>query len=351
MCRYIPSGILIYRQANSLMAAPFDPVKVEITGPAVAVAEGVRPHQYNISASGSLVYVPGGDTAETVLTMTDRSGASQPLPTGARSYDEMRVSPDGHRLALTIGEDVGNVWVYDVDRQTFTRLTYDGAQTPIWSQDGEKVTYVSRRNGTRKVYSKSADGSGTEQEIMKGEVDPVSWSPDGKCLIFNELSVISRSNDIWMYCVEKKTAAPLIQSPFNEVGGYYSPNGRFIAYSSEESGQSEIYVQAMTAGQGRWQISADGGELPRWSHDGSEIFYVEGNALMSVPVKTEPGFSSGKPKKLFETEFNDYAVAADNQHFILLQEKNKETATRQINLVFNWAEELKRRIRSGGKPD
>jgi dipeptidyl aminopeptidase/acylaminoacyl peptidase len=349
MCRFIAignAGYLVYRQANSLIAAPFDPLKVKITGPGLTVQEGVRPQQFNISASGELAYVPGGDAAEQVLMMFDRKGVARPISPSARNFLELRISPDGSRLALTMGEDQTDIWLYDLQRETLSRLTYEGAQGPVWSPDGKHIAYVSRRNGTRRLFERAADGSGSEQEIMKGEIDPFSWSPDGKFLVYNELSQTSRSTDIWTYSLENKKAEPFLQTPVREVGGYFSPDGRFLAYSSEESGQSEVYVQAFPAGGGKWQISSDGGGGPRWNPNGKELFYANDNKVMSVQVKSTPTFSAGKPAELFEADFSEYAVAADGQHFIMLSEKKTETSTMQINLVLNLFDELKRRLPS-----
>ena len=355
MCRFAAPGYLVYRQANSLMAAPFDPLKVEITGPAVEVAEDVMPAQYNISASGSLVYLPGSGAEESSLLMVDRKGVASPLTAPTRNYQELRMSPDNSRFALTISGESSDVWIYDLQRETLTRLTFEGAQNPVWTPDGKRLTYVSRRNGTRKVFLKNADGSGAEQEIMKGEVQPVSWSPDGKYLVYNELSQISRSQDIWIFSTEQKKAEPFAQTPFREVGGYFSPDGHFLAYSSQESGGSQVYVQAFPGGGGKWQISTDGGNGPRWNPNGRELFYIDDdNKLMSVEVNTSPSFSAAKPRKLFEAtfvnrEFSDYEPGPDGQHFIALAANKKETVTPQINLVLNWFEDLKRRVPTGSK--
>jgi len=342
--RFVPPGYLVYNQGNGLMAAPFDPVRLEVTGAAVPVVEGVRPYQYNFSEAGSLVYVPGSDSVEATLIMLDRRGVGHALAAPVRAYDKLQLSPDGSRLALAIGEDMTDVWVYDLSRETLTRLTFEGALHPIWTPDGKRVTYVSRRNGTRRVFWKAADGSGSEEEITKGEFDPVSWSPDGKFLVIDQLSHSSRSYDIQIFSLQDKKMRPFLQTPFNEVGGHFSPDGRFLAYASEESGQVEVYVQAFPGGAGKFQISTEGGEIPRWGSNGRELFFLSNNNLMSVGITTYPTFSAGKPRKLFEADFRAYAVKPDGQEFIIIRERQKEAAATQINLVVNWFEELKRRV-------
>ncbi len=369
---YAPSGHLVYAQGGNLMAVPFDPRRLEVTGAAVPVLEGVLQStfngaaQYSFSATGSLVYVPGGlQSAQRRLVWVNRNGAEQPLAAPARAYRQLQLSPDGRRVAVTIDEQETQVWLYDLSRETLTRLTFEGNANanPAWTPDGKRIAYQSNREGPPNLFWQLADGSGGLERLTTSEYlhAPESWSPDGQLLAFLEINPTT-GYDIWVLRLSDPSA-PLgagrkaqlfLRTPFNESAPRFSPDGRWLAYISDESGRWEIYVQPYPGPGGKWLISTEGGTEPVWNPNGRELFYRSGDRMMTVEIKTQPGFSAGKPKVLFEGQylptpatFPNYDVTPDGQRFLMLKPSEQDQAATQINVVLNWFEELKRRVPTG----
>jgi serine/threonine-protein kinase len=359
--RYVPTGHLVYYRAGTMMAVPFDPVRLEVTGTPVPVLEGVMSStggsgaaQFSFASLGSLVYVPGGPQAgERMLVWVDRKGAETPLPAPSRAYDDPRLSPDGRQVALIEGA-TNDVWVYDIPHATLTRLTFEGAaDVPLWTSDGKRIVYVSAKAGARGLFWKPADGSGPEERLMTSEFGPLSSSvsPDGQTLAFYEPRPTT-GNDIWVVPLKgERKPKPFLQTPFSEGAPMFSPDGRWLAYSSDESGRSEIYVRPFPGPGGKYQVSTEGGIAPVWARNGRELYYYNGDKTMAVDITTQPTFRAGTPEMLFERPgYNsgaraDYDIAPDGQRFLMLQatEQQQESLT-QINVVLNWFEELKRRV-------
>ena len=343
--RVVAPGYLVYNEGNSLKAAPFDVARLQMSGPAAPIVEGVR-DLYNFGGTESLAYVPGGNTVDSALFAVDRGGVAHPLPTPQRPYQVLEASPDGSRLAVVIGSDASDIWVYHLLRGTLTRVTHEGGLWPVWTPDGKQIAYVSRRNGARKLFLKSADGTGSEREMATGEINPKTWSPDGRFLVFTQLNASSRSWDVGLFSLEDRKMRPLLQSPFTETEPRISPDGRFIAFTSDESGQHEVYVQPFPEGGEKWQVSTDGGSMAEWSRDGRELYYVHENVVMAAAVETHPQFSVAKSRRWFSGEFYDYTVSAGSyagQQVIVARENRKEGAPAQIHLVLNWLATLKSR--------
>jgi serine/threonine-protein kinase len=364
--RYAPSGHLLYTQGGTLMAAPFDPGRLQVSGAAVPVVEGVMQSgstgatQYSFSDSGALVYIPGsGQEAEhSRLVWVDRKGTEQPIAVPAHSFLRPRVSPDGRRVAVTISESGNQIWIYDLIRETLTRLTFDGGINldPVWTQDGKQVTFESGSPGN--VFWQPADGSGKAERLTtsaNGQV-PVSWSPDGQVLAFVDLSPTS-GRDIWTLRLSDRKPQVLLQTPFNEGTPTFSSDGRWLAYVSDESGRYEVYVQPYPGPGAKWQISTEGGTEPVWNPNERELFYRQGDKLMAVEVATQPAFSAGKPRMLFERQYapsatatsRNYDVSPDGQRFLMVKTLEQEPPISQINVVLNWFEELKQKVPTGGK--
>ena len=358
---YARSGHLVYAQGGSLMAAPFDSQLLEVTGAAVPVVEGVLQAstgaaQYSISAVGSLVYVPGGtQSAQLKLVWVTRNGVEQPVAAPARGYAYPRISPDGLRLAVEIAGPVNQVWLYDFTRETLTRLSLEGSRSslPVWTADGKRIVFTSNKEGPLNLFWQRADGSGGLERLTTSEYShsPMSWSPDGQLFAFGEINPTT-GFDIWVLRMSDRKALPFLRTPFNESSPHFSPDGRWLAYNSDESGRQEIYVQPYPGPGGKWQISVDGGREPVWNRNGRELFYRSGDKMMAVDIATQPGFAAGKPRVLFEGQYEptgytvaDYDVSPDGQRFLMLKRGDKESATpTQINVVLNWTEELKRRV-------
>jgi serine/threonine protein kinase/Tol biopolymer transport system component len=360
---YVSSGHLVFAQAGTVMAAPFDLARLEVTGPPVPILEGVMGPQFSVSNLGSLVYVSGSFGGnQGTLVWVDRKGAAQPLPAPQREYGPPRLSADGRRIATVIQR---NVWVYDISRDTLTRLTFEpnGSLISAWTPDGKRITFQINKGGSSGLFWTPADGSGPEERIATSEhfLVPGSWSPDGKLFAFTEVDSAT-SDDLWVLSVdgdprqagtEGRKAQPFLQTPFREGMPKFSPDGRWLAYRSDESGRPEVYVQPYPGPGGKWQISTEGGGEPVWARNG-ELFYRSGNKMMAVETTTQPTFSPGKPRLLFEEQYvigpgggAAYDVTPDGQRFLMLKAAEQEQAPTQINVVLNWFEELKRRVPSG----
>src|SRR5579864_272487 len=365
--RYAPSGHLVYAQGGSLMAVPFDPQRLAITGTAIPVVEGVLQStangsaQYGFSATGSLVYVSGGvQAAQLRLVWVSRNGAEQPLAAPARTYQIPRLSPDGRRIAVGIAEQESQTWLYDFSRESLTRFTSEGNsnQAPAWTPDGKRIAFGSNKEGPANLFWQLADGSGGLERLATTEYDhyPMSWSPDGQLLAFVEINPTT-GYDIWVLRLGDHKAQPFLRTPFNEGAPRFSPDGRWLAYVSDESGRYEIYVQPYPGPGGKWQISAEGATEPMWNPNGRELFYRNGDKMMAVDIATQPSFSAGKPKVLFEGPYQllgvanpNYDVSPDGQRFLMLKPSEQaEAAPTQINVVLNWFEELKQKVPTGKK--
>jgi Tol biopolymer transport system component len=360
--RYAVSGHLIYVQGSTLMAAPFDARRQALTGEAVPVVENVPVNpttaaaQYSISATGSLVYVSGGGQAnQSRLVLVSREGKEQPLAAPPRNYSFPHISPDGRKVAV---DQDGQVWVYELARDTMTRFTFEGSQNlnPVWTPDGNRIAFQSNKDDTRSVFWQKADGSGGLERLTSGEYPrgPISWSADGQLLSFVEVNPTT-GFDIWVLDMKDRKAVPFLRTPFHEIGGL-SPDGRWMGYTSNESGRYEVYVQPYPSPGGKWQISTDGGMDVRWSANGRELTYRNGDKMMAVDITTQPAFSAGKPKMLFEGPyippspiFSYYDVSADGQRFLMLKPTEQAQAATQIVVVQNWFEELKQKVPTGKK--
>ncbi len=365
--RYAASGHLVYAQGGSLMAVPFDPRRLAIMGAAVPIVEGVLQSpssgaaQYSLSATGSLVYISGGGQADQRrLVWVTRNGAEQPVAAPARAYVYPRLSPDGQRVGVSIAEEETQTWLYDFSRETLTRFTYEGHvnQNAIWTPDGKWIAIQSNREGTMNIFRQRTDGSGGPEHLITSEYNnfPMSWSHDGQLLAFAEVNPAS-GYDIWVLRMSDHKAQAFLRTPFNESVPLFSPDGHWLAYISDESGRFEIYVQAYPGPGGKWQISTEGGAEPLWNPNGRELFYRSGDKMMGVDIATQPSFSAGKPRVLFEGRYNpaygtasNYDVSPDGQRFLMIKpNETGEASPTQINVVLNWFEELKRRVPAGAK--
>ena len=354
---YLPGGYLAFAREGALFFAPFDPQRLATTGPATMVLQGVSGDvttgavHFAVSSNGCLFYVPGAQASGDLLARMDRSGKIEPLPVPPRTYLELSLSPDGRRAALTIGAiNEYDIWIYEFARGTLSRLTFGGVnRSPKWSADGKHVIYATVSTGGSAIYSQAADGSGTPTLIRKFDqpnrvfVDDVS--PDGKWI-----SILSGApGDISMISADGKgEVLPFAATDFDEAGSAFSPDGRWVAYTSYESGRPEVYVRPLSESGGKWQISTAGGEGPRWSRNGKELFYHAGNRMMVVPVKTSSTFQAGTPQPLFDNYFDlrsdagaVYDVAPDGKWFLAVRPSSEQALARELHIVLNWFEELK----------
>jgi len=354
---YLSTGHLLYVQGGTLMAVPFDPAQLRLAGTPVPAVEGVLQSgqsgvaYYSVSNDGSLAYVPGRVRgANSTLVWVDRKGVAQPLAAQPHAYRNPRISPDGRRVAVGIDELGGQVWTYDLTRDTLTRLTFEGTGSgnPFWSPDGSRLLFNSGAPGS--LFVQPADGSSKAERLTTNEYRqiPNSWSPDGQFLAFHENNPTTAA-DIMVLRLAGHQVQPFLRTPASEGAARFSPDGRWLAYTSLESGRAEIYVQPFPGPGGKWQISTEGGTEPVWNPDGRELFYRQGDRMMAVDIVTQPAFSAGRPKLLFQEPYllsagnlPAYDVSLDGQRFLMVRESQQEQPPTQINVVLNWFEELKR---------
>jgi eukaryotic-like serine/threonine-protein kinase len=296
-------------------------------------------------------------TAQRRLVWVSRNGAEQPLAAPAHAYRLPRLSPDGCRIALVIDEQETQVWLYDLfSGRPLTRLTFEGNDNlfPVWTPDGNRIAFASNKEGQLNIFWQLADGSGGLERLTTGV--PMSWSPDGQLLAFGDFTPTTGA-DIWVLRLDDRKAQLFLQTPANEGVPQFSPDGRWLAYISDKSGRNEIYVQPYPGTGGKWQISTEGGAEPVWNRNGRELFYRIGDKMMAVDITTQPSFSKGKSRMLFEGRylpgaltFPNYAVSPDGQRFLMLKPVEQDQATpTQINIVQNWFEELKQKVPTGKK--
>jgi len=369
---YVQTGHLIYSLAGDLIAVPFDLKAMKVTGPPLPVVEGVmlsgwyeRAH-FSVSRNGSLVYIPGGavPAANGRLVRVDRTGKVEALPFPLGDYQSPRISPDGERLLVVECEPIPQLWVFELVRGSKLRFTDDRGDTywAIWSPDGKQIVFNSSLGGaTMDLYSKPADGSAQEKRLTEHtnqlNLLPKSWADDGKTLIIIQAVDPNTGADIAMLPYDAGgTPQPLINTRFNEFHPMISPSGRWLAYSSDESGRAEIYIKAYPGPGGAIPVTTDGGMEPVWDPSEKELYYRDdtGDKLFKVSILTEPTVQIGSPELLFEGRFlwsssfwgRNYDISPKGDFFILIEEGEMQPAA-QINVVLNWFEELKRLVPTG----
>jgi serine/threonine protein kinase len=364
---YLSTGHIVYVVGNNLFAIPFDLDSLSVTGGHVSVVEGVwragGAPQYDISEGGTLVYIPrrGSESFNNTLVWVDRNGKEELLATPVNGYNAPRISPDGKRVALYAASD-GNedVQVWDFSLKTLTRLTFDMGEDsyPVWTSDGRRIVFHTHQKDARgSIYWKAADGSGEDEAVgsFPGvEIFPNSWSGDGKTLLVTE-GYAGTAINIGAQSIEgDKKYKSLLKEAYAETQPHISRDGRWMAYASNESGQSQIYVRPYPElNKGRWQVSPNGGESPLWSPNGRELFYRHDDAVMVVPIKTEPVFSHEAAKILFRGTFESswpfdaWDIHPDGKQFLMIKPPatpSAATGAPRINIVLNWLEELKQRV-------
>ena len=362
MAVYVPDYLLSMR-GQTLMAQPFNARRLESTGVPVPIAEHVAVNStsnhpiFSASDSGTLVYQAGDAQAGWRLTWVTRDGKQTGAFAELEAYVDPAISPDGKRLAVGMlnSQGGGDVWIFDLLRSIKTRLTFGPAiqRYPKWSPDGKRIFYGSNGKGGFHIYSKAADGSGPEQVVMEGDeafAFPESVSPDQHYLAYIRLSPDRKTGtDIWaLPLTGERKPFPVVQSAFDDREAEISPDGRWMAYSNNESGRSEVYVTAFPGGGAKWQASSNGGEVPKWRRDGKELFFLDltGN-LTAVDVNPDANaVRLGTPHALFRAAgvraaTGPYAVTADGKKFLINSGAVKEE-NGPLTLVQNWAAEVKK---------
>jgi len=357
---YALPGYLLYVNQGALIAVPFDAASFKVTGDPTTIAERIRDvgdnHEFDFSVSeeGTLAYQSGSVNSQ--LTWFDRSGKKLSTVGEVTGRDHISLSPDDRIAAVGLLDADGrqsDVWLMDLTRNTTSRLTFDpaGDGNPIWSPDGTRIVFDSSRGSARQVdlYEKPASGAGDDRLLLRsdGGKYPSSWSRDGKFILF-ENWVPQSKGAIWLLSVADGQAKPLLQSAsFNQFQGMISPDGQYVAYTSDESGREEVYLQRFPTTDEKWTISSGGGECPLWRKDGKEIFFLHDDKLMSAEVKLGSKVESSIPRELFNPAIRQsnlgysYAATSDGQRFLVSNSVEADESSPMI-IVLNWTITLKK---------
>jgi len=378
--RYVSTGHLVYLRLGTLMAVPFDARRLVATGAARGLVDGVMQAanrdlsdmentlaaQFTVAETGALVYVTGGamPAPNRTLAWVDRQGTIQALLAPPRAYRRPRVSPDGRHVAVSTQGDISQIWSYDIARGALSAVTADGqSDYGIFSPDGKRIAFRSgAAGGEDNLYWKAADGSGAVERLTTSarSQTPASWSPDGSTLLFVEEGDTPAQQffqfDIWALSIADRTTRPVIQTPAHEMSAELSPDGRWLAYVSSQTGRIEVYVEPYPGPGERHLISTNGGFQPAWGGN-RELFYVQPAApgseirtLMSVAVVTAPTFSAGRPVAMFGNADlavpwgRSYDVAPDGRRFLLALRGDEPARPTEMVFVQNWLDELKRLV-------
>jgi len=356
------TGLLVFRRENTLMAQPFDPARLQTTGEMFPLAEQVGLAlnagfgAFSVSDGGVLAFWSGAPESRE-LAWLDRAGKRLGPIGKPGAFAQAALSPDEKTIALHVGSyAAGDVWLQDLTRGVMSRLTFLRGSTlsPVWSPDGSRIVFSNISGGSSfSIYLKPTSGAGKEELLKSGGINvfPWDWSRDGKFVVFSEFSA-ETSDDLWLLPLEgDHKPIPYLQTPFSETQGQFSPDGRWMAYVSNESGQNQVYVQTIPASGAKWQISTSGGDEPRWRSDGKELFYLAADRkLMAVPVKTggapSGSFEAGQALPLFEIEpgpgGRPYQPARDGQRFLVNVTAGDTAAAPPITVVLNWTAGLKK---------
>jgi Tol biopolymer transport system component/tRNA A-37 threonylcarbamoyl transferase component Bud32 len=377
---YATTGHLVYGTSGTLRAVAFDLARLETRGMPVPVVPEVLTTSSGavdavVAADGILAYVSGGaGSVQRILVWVDRQGQETAIPVPPRPYSYPRITPDGKRIGLYVPDQEYDLWLWDLERTTLIRATFEPGidAYPVWTPDGRRLIFSSDRAGIRNIFWQAADGTGAVERLSEsGSLqDPSAVSPDGTRVIFQEytaangldlmeLHLDDGSGSIESPPTRQRSAGvtPLVQTPFSELNGAISPDGRWLAYQANDSGQFEIYVRPYPeVSRGLWQVSTGGGSRPAWSRTGQELFYVSpAGALMRVGVERGPTWAAGAPTKFLNEGYytipggnvgRTYDISPDGQRFLMIKAGGGSglASAPQIVVVQNWLAELKRLV-------
>jgi len=363
---------------GTLFAVPFDLKRLEVTGQPAPILEGAATNsafgaaQLSFSDTGDLVYVAGSGGGQNVsIYWMDRAGKFTPLRETPGDYVNPAFSPDGKRLTLDIVNGKrSDIWVYEWERDTVTRLTFadEANSNPVWTPDGQRIVYSSQeKGGALNLWWIRADGAGDAQRLAESKSSQyaASWRSDGKVLAFTQQNP-GTSLDIITLPIEGNEKSgwkpgepkPFVNSAFNEREPAFSPDGRWLAYRSSESGSFEVYVRPFPGPGGKWQISTGGGVLPKWSRNGKELFYRTQDSKIMVVTYTASGdsFHASKPQLWSPGQFTDgglgtsaFDLHPDGKRFAVLKAPGTEQtpAVNKVSFIFNFFDELRRKLPPG----
>jgi serine/threonine-protein kinase len=371
--KYVPTGHLLFLRQSTLMAVRFDLTRLAVIGQPVALVEGVMQAfnangdynsgagQFGISDTGSLVYAAGEmfPDPEHSLVWVDLRGVDQPVTTLRFPYAAPRLSPDGQKVAYVTDGREWQVWVYDLGRGTNARLTSEGvAGSPIWTPDGKRLVFAWQKSLVWNLFWQPSDGSSPIERLTTSPVHQYAGScfPDGRTVALTEWGRRNNGYDIAILEVPSGRVLPFPNTQYDETDPEFSPDGRWIAYVSNESMRNEVYLRPFPSLGTRSLVSSGGGEAPRWTRNGKELFYRRQNQMWVVNVQSATGFLVSKPRLVFEKpgyagggKARHYDLSLDGQRFLMVKlDQRKATPVTEMVLVQNWFEELKAKVPAGG---
>jgi serine/threonine-protein kinase len=351
MAWYVPSGHLIFARGGNLFAVKFDSKTLTVSGSPFPVVSGIATDvstgavDFAVADSGAAAWMPAPANTALRQVWVDRSGIESPVPIPAAPYNELALSPDGNRVALTGGQGgVADLWVYDFQRDTMTRLTVDQyISRPVWAPDGKRIAYGSRVQGaetkgnTWRVVWRLADGSENEQILLEREraTLPSGFTPDGRELIIDAFDLGTQYRKVMVLSIGGAGEPRVLLAGSHSIyGAVVSPDGRWIAFVSSEGGQPGIFVRPFPSGEGRWQIASQGFE-PHWSADGRELFYRSEGVVLAVKIDTKQGFSAGRPERLFDRAasagiINSFGPSPDGKRIFTFRTPEGQSGQRTI---------------------
>ena len=359
--RYLRSGHIVYSKAGALVAIPFDLAQLKITGPPVTLIDCANEAeseaaQFAVSDSGTLVLVPGHAVFERKLVWVRRDGSVEATGAPVGAYTDPSISPDVRFAAVSIQGPTQTLWIYDFARSTLTTLPSNGSsQAPYWTSDSKRIVYRGTRAGYRNLFWRAADGAGDEERLTTVETlqTPSTPSRNDAYELFTDNGA-DTGGDIWMIDLRQlpRVPQPVVKTRFNESSPALSPDARWLAYLSNESGRTELYLRPFPAAGGKMAISTDGASEPHWARDGRELFYRSGEKMMAVTIGAGPSRNPGSPHMLFEGHYQisdtgggGYDVAPDGR-FLMIQPTAPTDIDTRIHVVFGWLDDMKARVQN-----
>ena len=364
--RYLSTGQLLYARNDEMFVVPFDLKQVKVTGPPVTLVDRASEQanagegaQVAVADSGTLAYVRSASHGtDRRMVWVGPGGTVEPLNSPPGAYVDPSISPDGGSVAVSMQGPRQAIWIYDLARSTLTTLPSPGSsQAPTWTRDGRRLAYRGTQAGYRNIFWRAADGSDSEERLTTDEAlqTPASVAPHDAMLLFDRVSPAT-GRDIWMLRLDgSRRAQPVLNTQFNEWAGRLSPDGRWMAYASDESGRREIYLRRYPEPGGRLPISTSGGDEPVWSRDGAELFYRNGDQMMAVTIGGGSAPAVGTARLQFEGHYqvSDAGIAgydvSPDRRFLMIASSAAEQPVNQITVVLNWSEELKRTLAAGAR--
>ena len=349
--RILPTGHLVLARTGSLVALPMSPRWPHTTGVGTDMGESrltMTPNgvaQYDISDSGTLVYIPGTNIQlDRTLAWVDRRGNVSEIAGLRRPINGASLSPDGKRVAMSLNDEARDIWIYELDRGALVRFTSGpGVESiPLWTPDGTRVAYSVNNS---QIFWKPIDASAPEEVLIKGDAPgnfPQSWTKDGRLLLFQR-GIGQGFNDLWVLPVDgDKQPRTAVATPFDETDAEFSPDDKWIAYQSSESGRAEVYIRPFPGPGGRLQVSVDGGSSPTWSPNSRELFFKSGDQMMVSAISTAPTLSATPPQVVFTMPFDArFSVAPDGKRFLVVRGDAVQSA--HLSIVMNFFTEVTRR--------